>query len=227
MTIHNKAEPCPGSVMHSDHAQFNQGWCLAAGRYCRHASVQACRTSKAAPVTGDVVETVARAICQAGCVGNQTPDDLMGVQHLPRYEKTPPYRWELHIRQSEAALEAARPCSPKLLDGVDLRAFCERLFKATDAREIDTLIGEAAGYLEAQSIRIEQLEAQASGLERLREALNPFVREIDRLDREYDLAGRPSHQAQTLMISLGDILGLRAALQHSTQPPSGSSHEQD
>jgi hypothetical protein len=39
--------PCEGSVGHSDHARDDQKWCLAAGRYCKHASVQACKAPQA------------------------------------------------------------------------------------------------------------------------------------------------------------------------------------
>jgi hypothetical protein len=51
------------------------------------------------------VERVARAICKAQCVGNQTPDDLMGVLHIPAPEQTRPYRWELSIKAAQAALD--------------------------------------------------------------------------------------------------------------------------
>jgi len=34
--------PCEGSVMHSDQAVHGQRWCLAAGRYCKHATGQSC-----------------------------------------------------------------------------------------------------------------------------------------------------------------------------------------
>ena len=46
---------------------------------------------------------------------------------------------------------------------------------------------------------------------RLREALEPFTREFDMLEREYGF-DRPDDQAQCLMIPLGDIKRLRAAL---------------
>lgn len=51
------------------------------------------------------VERVARAICKAQCVGNQTPDDLMGVLHIPAPEQTRPYRWELSVKAAQAALD--------------------------------------------------------------------------------------------------------------------------
>ena len=55
----------------------------------------------------DEIERVARAICLAGCVGNQGPDDPMGVLHLAKgVEYTPPYRWQLHTRQATAAIAA-------------------------------------------------------------------------------------------------------------------------
>lgn len=60
----------------------------------------------------DVVERVARAICRSACVGDQSPDDLMGVLYLPSYEKTPPYRWQMHTKQAEAALVAAQARQP-------------------------------------------------------------------------------------------------------------------
>ena len=40
-----KAVPCKGSQMHSDRATYDQMWCLAAGRYCKHAPLQACQRS--------------------------------------------------------------------------------------------------------------------------------------------------------------------------------------
>jgi hypothetical protein len=46
--------PCEGSVGHSDHARDDQKWCLAAGRYCKHASVQACKAPQATRSDGEI-----------------------------------------------------------------------------------------------------------------------------------------------------------------------------
>jgi hypothetical protein len=50
----------------------------------------------------------------------------------------------------------------------------------------------------------------------LREALAPFVREIDRLEAEYGF-DRPLYQGQCLMLPLSDLLNLRTALQSHGQ----------
>ena len=48
-------------------------------------------------------------------------------------------------------------------------------------------------------------------MDALIEALKPFLREFDRLERSYGF-DRPDHQAQCLMIDLIDIKRLRAAI---------------
>lgn len=45
--------PCEGSVIHSDQAIYNQGWCSRAGRYCRQFQVQACVRSLASTPTDE------------------------------------------------------------------------------------------------------------------------------------------------------------------------------
>jgi Lar family restriction alleviation protein len=59
-------------------------------------------------LTRPVVERVARAICAASGLG--TPDDLMGQENYgqPGACSTRPYRWEQHIHQASAAIEAMR-----------------------------------------------------------------------------------------------------------------------
>jgi hypothetical protein len=52
--------PCEGSVGHSDHARDDQKWCLAAGRYCKHASVQACKAPQATRSDGEIAERLQR-----------------------------------------------------------------------------------------------------------------------------------------------------------------------
>jgi len=56
------------------------------------------------------------------------------------------------------------------------------------------------------------LSAQAPDLARLREALEPVMVEIERLEKEYQLSARPDYQYQPLMITAGDIKLIRAAL---------------
>jgi hypothetical protein len=34
--------PCPGAKLRSEHATFDQRWCLIVGRYCKHAAMQRC-----------------------------------------------------------------------------------------------------------------------------------------------------------------------------------------
>jgi hypothetical protein len=56
------------------------------------------------------VEMVARAICEARCVGHQKPDDMMGLLHTGPNgpEPTRPYRWEMELRPARAAILAVR-----------------------------------------------------------------------------------------------------------------------
>jgi hypothetical protein len=55
-------------------------------------------------------EKIARAICQARIVGNQKPDDPMGVLHTTLGpEGTPPYRWQTHLREAAAVLALIAP----------------------------------------------------------------------------------------------------------------------
>lgn len=58
------------------------------------------------PINPDLVGRVARAICQARCVGNQRPDDMMGLENGTK--PTPPYRWQCEIPAATAAIEASR-----------------------------------------------------------------------------------------------------------------------
>jgi hypothetical protein len=60
---------------------------------------------------GEVLrDKIARAVCQARCVGNQKPDDPMGVLHTATgTEATPPYRWQTHLREADAVLALIGP----------------------------------------------------------------------------------------------------------------------
>jgi hypothetical protein len=58
--------------------------------------------------TDEEIERVARAICEARCVGNQKPDDMMGILHSARGgpRPTPPYRWQMELKPARAAILA-------------------------------------------------------------------------------------------------------------------------
>lgn len=43
-------EPCEGSVAHSDHATYDQKWCLNAGRYCKYAAQGCIRANSHRPI---------------------------------------------------------------------------------------------------------------------------------------------------------------------------------
>jgi hypothetical protein len=58
----------------------------------------------------EIREKIARAICQARCVGNQKPDDPMGVLFTSTgTEATPPYRWQTHLPEADAVLALYAP----------------------------------------------------------------------------------------------------------------------
>lgn len=81
------------------------------------------------------------------------------------------------------------------------------------------------GFPPIEYVRADTAEARGharSDAERaaLVAALEPFVSEINRLEREYGF-DRPQWQYQPLMICLSDILALRAALAPVAEPGDG------